>query len=148
MDMPPIIEGLVLHIAKYIDGQDRSCDHRCLFCMERMNRASLGKTPTAAMIYAVLSNLSRRFPSATTIYIAGGEPTQRVDLLDIVSSARKRVPSVSLSTHGDYPEPERVAKSLALAGLTSVCLSLHGNTPEMHECTRSFKGALNELWRR
>ena len=26
----------VIHVAKYLDGYDRLCDHNCIFCMERM----------------------------------------------------------------------------------------------------------------
>ena len=52
---------VVIHVAKYLDGNDRLCHHDCLFCMERMEPGNSNEfLPTIQEIDKALLNYSDR----------------------------------------------------------------------------------------
>lgn len=69
------------------------------------------------------------------VSIAGGEPTTRRDLEDVIRLARRHGLSARLTTNATMIDLER-AKALRKAGLRMVQVSLDGATPATHEAVR------------
>ena len=130
---------LVLHVCKYIDGLYRKCTHDCIFCSENTDEKQTNRTlPSLEMIQKVLEQNGHNFDG---IYIAGGEPTLRDDLYDIVRIASKKADKIYISTHGDLEYPEEIAIALKKSGATHIAFSLHGADAEMHDKTTRKEGS-------
>jgi MoaA/NifB/PqqE/SkfB family radical SAM enzyme len=74
---------------------------------------------------------------AQTLAFAGGDPTLRADLLELVKYAKVAGMRVEVQTNAHSVGP--VAWSALLAS-DRVCLSLDGSTPERHDAVRKTRG--------
>ena len=115
-----------------IDVTNR-CNLRCPVCFA--NAAVSGRLyePTQDEIRDMLKNLRSLKPHPTSaIQYAGGEPTVRKDLVDLVKMAKEEgFTHVQIATNGLRlaRKPEWV-KELREAGLNTVYLAFDGTTPE------------------
>jgi len=131
-----------MHVNKHIDGLDRTCDHKCVFCLERIEPdCGAVVVPSCEKIRDALATLAKSNCNVNKIYIAGGEPTLRNDIYDIVRLAKMHFPEVCLNTHGDFSDSATRVSALVEAGLTEVCLSLHGDVASIHEWHTRTKGS-------
>jgi MoaA/NifB/PqqE/SkfB family radical SAM enzyme len=141
--------SVVLHVSKYLDGLDRKCNHDCLFCIERMEpNSSAEEISDLLFLERALDEAKNRFETIHTIYIAGGEPTMREDIADIVGMAANYKSNVCLSSNCDYPNQDIINK-LIKAGITQVATSIHGSSEKIHDYLTqkegSFKNTLNTI---
>lgn len=142
-------EYVVLHVCKYLDGLNRKCNHNCIFCFENVDLEKSNKfLPTIEMINKVLVDIkqhNRKYgvTKLTKVYVAGGEPTLREDIFDIIKLVAQTSDMVFLSSHADYEYPEIVIPKLKQAGITHLSISLHGPDAETHEAATRTPGSFN-----
>ena len=115
-----------------IDVTNR-CNLRCPVCFA--NAAVSGRLyePTQDEIREMLRNLRNLKPHPTpAIQYAGGEPTVRKDLAELVAMAKEEgFTHVQIATNGlRLARKENFAKELKDAGLNTVYLAFDGVTPE------------------
>lgn len=124
----------VLHVAKYLDGYDRLCDHNCIFCMERMEPGGSDESlPTLSDIKSAILQYIAEYGEITKLYIAGGEPTLRKDFADIIKLVQDYCDNIILSTCCDYKDCDEVVNTICKLGIKNVATSIHGSTEEIHD---------------
>lgn len=132
----------VLHVAKYLDGYDRLCDHNCIFCMERMEPGDSNEVlPTLSEIKSAILQYIDRYGKITKLYIAGGEPTLREDFADIVKLTQEFCNNIILSTCCDYRNMQQTVEKICRLGIKRVATSIHGSTSEIHDELTGIKGS-------
>ena len=115
-----------------IDVTNR-CNLRCPVCFA--NAAASGRLfePTQDEIRQMLKNLRNLKPHPTpAIQYAGGEPTVRKDIVELVAMAKEEgFTHVQIATNGlKLAMKENLAQELKDAGLNTVYLAFDGVTPE------------------
>lgn len=132
----------VIHVAKYIDGYDRLCNHNCVFCMERMEPGDSNEIlPTLHDIKMAISRYTDQYGEITKLYIAGGEPTLREDFSDIVRLLQEYCNDIVLSTCCDYKDTSKIADMISELGIKHVATSIHGSTSEIHDWLTGIEGS-------
>lgn len=121
-----------------IDVTNR-CNLKCPICFA--NAAASGRLyePTQDEIRDMLRNLRNLKPHPTpAIQYAGGEPTVRKDLVELVAMAKEEgFTHVQIATNGlRLARKEELPKQLKEAGLNTVYLSFDGVTPEPYIASR------------
>lgn len=116
------------------------CNNSCVFC-PLDDRGRAGFEPPAADLLALLEEKKSR--ACDRLVIAGGEPTLRDDLDELVRAGRELGLDVLLQTNGRRLAYEGYLASLTSAGLERIDVSLHGPRREIHEhhtrAPRSFR---------
>jgi MoaA/NifB/PqqE/SkfB family radical SAM enzyme len=107
-----------------------ACNLGCPFCF-RTRDVPVDTENAKRIIDAVAAG------GAQTLAFAGGDPTLRVDLLELVRYAEVAGMRVEVQTNAHAVGP--VAWSALLAS-DRVCLSLDGSTPERHDAVRKTRG--------
>lgn len=106
------------------------CDNDCLHCVTADKR-KFGDLPAAKIREEIAYY---RNHAEALLVITGGEPTLRPELPDLIHQGRKRgFTRIELQTNGRRLANERLARTLAGAGLTSALVALHGPHPEIHD---------------
>jgi MoaA/NifB/PqqE/SkfB family radical SAM enzyme len=122
---------------------DYRCNQRCVGCGV-INEGG----PSLSSRELVLAMIDGRRQGITQLWIGGGEPTLRRDLLPCIREARARgYTRVRLQTNAAmlaYPE---VAQRLAAAGLTDVAVSIKGPDARTHDRMARTEGAFDLLCR-
>ena len=141
---------VVIHVAKFLDGNDRVCNHDCIFCIERMEPGiSNGKLASVLEIDKALSNYVNIKGNIEKIYIAGGEPTLRRDFEQVVKIVQNYCPSIILSTNCDFDNPQMIDIIVDKLHLQAVATSLHSHLPKRHDmitkCSGSFDRTLSTV---
>lgn len=121
-----------------IDVTNR-CNLRCPVCFA--NAANSGRLyePTKEEVRQMLKNLRNLKPFPTpAIQYAGGEPTVRKDLVELIAMAKEEgFTHVQLATNGlRLARKENFAKELKEAGLNTVYMAFDGVTPEPYISSR------------
>jgi MoaA/NifB/PqqE/SkfB family radical SAM enzyme len=151
--LPQPYTHVVLHACKYIDGLNRKCSHNCLFCFENIDLEKSCKIlPSIKMIEEVFADIYKHnkkygIDKLENIYIAGGEPTMREDIFDIIELASQMAHNTFLSSHADYEQPDILIPKLKKVGITNISISLHGHNPETHEFVTRTKGSFENTMR-
>ena len=115
-----------------IDVTNR-CNLRCPVCFANAAAAGYLYEPTQDEIRQMLKNLRNLKPYPTpAIQYAGGEPTVRKDIVELVAMAKEEgFTHVQIATNGlRLARKENLAKELKEAGLNTVYLAFDGVTPE------------------
>lgn len=134
-----------IHVAKYLDGNDRLCHHDCLFCMERMEPGDSNELlPTIQEIDNALLNYSTSRNGISKIYIAGGEPTLRKDFTEIVKTVKKYCDNIVLSTSCDYDDPDEMINAIQMLGIRQIATSVHSNLPSTHDKLTGIEGSFEK----
>jgi MoaA/NifB/PqqE/SkfB family radical SAM enzyme len=147
--LPRPYNHIVLHACKYIDGLNRRCNHNCIFCFENVDLEKSNKMlPTLEMINSVFNdvcNHNKKYgvSKLDTVYIAGGEPTMRDDIFDIIQLVSNRSNTVFISSHADYENPNASIKGIKKSGITNASISLHGHNAKTHEFVTNTKGSFD-----
>ncbi|UJR84364.1 radical SAM protein [Sandaracinus amylolyticus] len=122
---------------------DYRCNQRCLGCGV-MNEGG----PSLSSRDLVAAMIDGRRQGITQLWIGGGEPTLRRDLLPLIREARARgYTRVRLQTNAAmlaYPE---VARRLADAGATEIAVSIKGPDATTHDRFARTEGAFDLLCR-
>lgn len=122
---------------------DYRCNNRCLGCF---SVSDSGDSMSGREILSFLELGKRR--GASKLWLGGGEPTLRKDLLPTIRTARKLgYTDVKLQTNGmllAYPE---FVQKLRAAGLTDVSFSLKGADSEIHDRLTATPGCFDLLLR-
>jgi MoaA/NifB/PqqE/SkfB family radical SAM enzyme len=116
---------------------DYRCNLRCLGC-----RACEGGTESlgGATVRALLEDARRR--NISNLWIGGGEPTLRDDLLSIVATARRLgFGRVLLQTNGLRLAYPRYVDALVAAGVTDVSLNVKSHRADVHDALSRHEGA-------
>ena len=112
------------------------CNMRCRHCYSWKIRDR--RTLSSEVILGAVAELAQ-WVGPYKLFLAGGEPTIRKDLPDIVRAASSGGCMVSLATNG-YLLDEARAEALVTAGLDHVDLALDSLNPEIHDRFRGRKG--------
>lgn len=115
-----------------IDVTNR-CNLRCPVCFANAAAAGYLYEPTQDEIRQMLRNLRNLKPHpCPAIQYAGGEPTVRKDIVELVKMAKEEgFTHVQIATNGiRLAKRENLAKELKEAGLNTVYLAFDGVTPE------------------
>lgn len=111
---------------------DYRCNNRCLGCFSAQAEGSAGPEMTSREIVQEL-DLGRK-QGARWLWLGGGEPTLRPDLVGVVRAAKKLgYERIKLQTNGmrlAYPD---YVRALADAGATEVNFSIKGATSATHD---------------
>lgn len=111
----------------------QGCDLCCRLCFAGSARP-LEDELTTREVFRALDNLAEA--GAKAIVFAGGEPTLREDLPEIISyAAREKYMFVAINTDGQNLANRKYTESLAKAGLHRVRLSIDG-LKETHDWNR------------
>lgn len=123
------------------------CNLSCSFCFmtESRSKAAPGGELTLAGLKELVDGLSQR---PRRFYLAGGEPSLKKGLAELVSHIKKRGHFCRITTNA-FSLGASGAKSLIEAGLDEFTVSLHGE-PAVHDKLVGAKGAaarIEELFR-
>jgi MoaA/NifB/PqqE/SkfB family radical SAM enzyme len=116
------------------------CNSRCVMCniwKLAREKPEVVKDELSTQDY---TNLLNELSEAGTkrIFISGGEPLLREDILDIIGHAKRRM-QVELVTNGMLVT-ETTAEGLVRSGLDAIDFSIDGAAPEIHEKFRRVRG--------
>jgi uncharacterized radical SAM superfamily Fe-S cluster-containing enzyme len=116
------------------------CDMRCPICFANASQPTDLYKPTLKMIHSMLKFLKKQNPQPLAVMFAGGEPTVRDDIVEIVSMAHELEFMILLATNGIRmsQNPELVRK-LKKEGLNIVYLQFDGLTDSPYEKLRGAK---------
>ncbi len=121
-----------------IDVTNR-CNLRCPICFANASHSGRLFEPSQDEIRQMLKNLRNLKPFPTTaIQYAGGEPTVRNDIVELVEMAKEEgFTHVQIATNGlRLARKEDLAKELKDAGLNTVYMAFDGVTPEPYISSR------------
>ena len=121
-----------------------ACNMKCKHCLFFSNNKDFNlKALSTDEIFKIIDNISKD-SSLNAIWLSGGEPLLRKDIVEICKyiSSKKIIPSIS--TNGVLMTPE-LAKKLYEAGVNYIHLSIDGSTPETHDRLRGVDGAFEKL---
>ncbi|MCD7781986.1 MAG: radical SAM protein [Methanosphaera sp.] len=121
-----------------IDVTNR-CNLRCPICFANAATSGTLYEPTQDEIRQMLRNLRKNHPVKTpAIQYAGGEPTVREDLVDLIKIAKEEgFVHTQIATNGiAIANDENYAKELKDAGLNTVYLQFDGMTEEPYIIAR------------
>lgn len=85
--------------------------------------------------------------SASRCWLAGGEPTLRSDLLELIAALRLPGRAIGLETDGLRLTDERAAARLREAGLDSVRIALHSAHADAHDFVSGIEGGARQAVR-
>ncbi len=117
------------------------CDHHCVGCS---NVYAADHTATEAPLPAVTwaTILQSIAPDAVQLRITGGEPTLHPEFFEILDMTTSYEAWVTLSTHGQWAEPEALVTHLNMyPNISGLLLSLHGATAATHEAFTATPGS-------
>ena len=135
---------VVIHVAKYLDGNDRLCHHDCLFCIERMEPGySNGLLPSISAIDLALSHYVKVRGRIYKVYIAGGEPTLRSDFKDIVNVVYQYCENIVVSTSCDFDEPDNMIEIIGTLGIKCIATSIHSHFSKVHDILTGSRGSFD-----
>lgn len=117
------------------------CNNDCLHCVTADKRR-FGRL-TATRIKEEIA-FYKDHPEATLV-ITGGEPTIRQELAEVIHYARGLgFTRIEIQTNARRLANERLARSLAEAGLTSALVALHAPVAEVHDRITQRAGGFAE----
>ncbi|MCW4015401.1 MAG: radical SAM protein [Candidatus Bathyarchaeota archaeon] len=122
------------------------CDLRCPICFANASKPPDLYRPSLETIHNMLKFLKNQDLPPLAVMFAGGEPTVRDDIVEIVKMAHDMKFMILLATNGIRMsnDPELVRK-LKKAGLNIVYLQFDGLTDEPYEKLRNAKLLPNKL---
>jgi uncharacterized radical SAM superfamily Fe-S cluster-containing enzyme len=122
------------------------CDLRCPICFANASKPPDLYRPSLEKIHEMLKHLKKQELPPLAVMFAGGEPTVRDDIVEIVKMAHDLKFMILLATNGIRMsnDPELV-KQLKKAGLNIVYLQFDGLTDSPYEKLRNAKLLPNKL---
>ncbi|MDG6223396.1 MAG: radical SAM protein [Candidatus Bathyarchaeota archaeon] len=122
------------------------CDLRCPICFANASQPPDLYKPSKEKIHDMLKFLKKQDPAPLAVMFAGGEPTVRDDIVEIVQMAHDLKYMILLATNGVRMsnDPELVRK-LKKAGLNIVYMQFDGLTDAPYKKLRNAKLLPNKL---
>ncbi len=116
------------------------CDLRCPICFANASNPSDLYEPTLETIHNMLKFLKTQNPPPLAVMFAGGEPTVRDDVIEIVKMAHDLEFMILLATNGiRMSQNPKLVENLKKAGLNIVYLQFDGLTDSPYEQLRGAK---------
>jgi uncharacterized radical SAM superfamily Fe-S cluster-containing enzyme len=114
------------------------CNLQCPICFAHAGKAGYVYEPSVEEIKDMLVNLRSNKPvPAPAVQFAGGEPTMRKDLPEIIKLAKEvGFPHIEIATNGLMLTQKGFPKKLAEAGLSTVYMQFDGMTPKPYLAAR------------
>lgn len=119
------------------------CNLRCAHCLSDSGAARKGEMSYSQGVALIDEMAANR---AFFLYLSGGEPFLRPDLLELIERARAYGISVSLATNGVFVTPEK-AGHLKSLGVAEVMVSLDGPDAASHDAFRGVPGTFHAALR-
>lgn len=120
------------------------CNMNCKHCLFYENtKIERQKELTTKEVYQIIDNLSKE-KKLKAIWLSGGEPLMRKDIVEICKYISNYGIEPSLSTNGILLTPEKI-KQLEEAGVKYMHLSIDGATASTHDALRQVKGSFDKL---
>ncbi|MHA1832979.1 MAG: tetraether lipid synthase Tes [Candidatus Baldrarchaeia archaeon] len=126
------------HTALALIDVTNRCNLRCPICFANAASAGYVYEPSKEEIRKILINFRNNRPvPAPAVQFAGGEPTVREDLPELIKMAKEvGFPHVEIATNGLRLMDEEYARKLKEAGLSTIYLQFDGVTPKPYEIAR------------
>lgn len=122
----------------------RSCNNRCLFCLDSEELS--GRPCTSEEVEAAI--LEGRGLGAHRLVLSGGEPTLHPRFSELVGFARKAgFPWIQAVTNGRMFAYGGFCRKAASAGLDEATVSLHGDSALLHDRLAGVPGAFEQTMR-
>lgn len=127
-------------VERPVDWLELSADHRCNNrCVGCFSAQGVGDAMSSQEIVRELDLARRR--GARALWLGGGEPTLRTDLVGVVRAARKLgYTRIKLQTNGMRLAHHEYLRALQDAGLTEVNFSIKGATAATHDALADTPG--------
>ncbi|MDP8225729.1 MAG: radical SAM protein [Candidatus Lernaella stagnicola] len=125
------------------------CNLRCPYCFNAENVVARSKEISLAQFQAMADDWARYRPG---IFISGGEPFSRQDLVEVIAAFKAHGLPVGLVTNGTLVDEDK-ARRLAALGLDAFMVSVHGQR-EVHDKAVGIPGSFDKtmeairLWSR
>lgn len=120
------------------------CNMNCKHCLFYENtKLDVEKELSTEEVYKIIDNLAQE-KKLTAIWLSGGEPLLRKDIVEVCKYISEHGIEPSLSTNGILLTPEKI-KALEEAGVKYIHLSIDGATANTHDTLRGVKGSFNKL---
>ena len=120
------------------------CNMYCKHCLFYENtKIEKAKELTTEEVYKIIDNLSKE-KKLNAIWLSGGEPLLRKDIVDICKKISEYDIKPTISTNGILLT-DKLIKDLYNAGVTYIHLSIDGGNAKTHEALRGVKGSFNLL---
>ena len=120
------------------------CNMYCKHCLFFQNtQKGIEKELNTKQMYKIIENIAKD-KSVNAIWLSGGEPLLRKDIVDICQKISDYNIKPSISTNGILLN-EKLIEKLHNAGVDYIHLSIDGGTAKTHEDLRGVKGSFELL---
>jgi pyrroloquinoline quinone biosynthesis protein E len=126
------------------------CNRKCPYCFFNVYQFGVGSRTSPPDATFPLSDAIRMVHEmsligAADLYLTGGEPFLRIDILDVIEEASR----VRVRTHAvtKYPISQAFARQLAKSGISSITVSLDDDRPKQAAALAGAPGYLPEAAR-
>lgn len=120
------------------------CNMNCKHCLFYENTKLENKEELSTKeVYKIIDNLAKE-KSLNAIWLSGGEPLLRKDIVEICKYISSYGIEPSLSTNGILLDKQKI-EELSNAGVKYIHLSIDGAKPQTHDNLRGVKGSFNKL---
>jgi uncharacterized radical SAM superfamily Fe-S cluster-containing enzyme len=127
-------------------GVTNECDLRCPICFANASKPPDLYKPSLETIHNMLKHLKKQELPPLAVMFAGGEPTVRDDIVEIVKMAHELKFMILLATNGiRMSKDPKLVKDLKKAGLNIVYLQFDGLTDAPYKKLRNAKLLPNKL---
>jgi len=114
-----------------------TCNLDCVYCYSRCTKKAQSKELTTDEWKGAIDQLIEA--GVVHLFIEGGEPLYRLDILDILHHCRHRV-MTWIRTNGTLVTP-KLATDLQNAGVSTMLVDIHGAKPETHDLVVGHPGS-------
>jgi sulfatase maturation enzyme AslB (radical SAM superfamily) len=119
-----------------------SCNNRCIFCYDRLNRDLPEKTTKE-----LKKEITSAFQSGVSrLNLLGGEPTIRPDIIEILIHAKNTgFNNVMITTNGRMLAYSKFAREIIKTGISQIVVSIHGASASVHDALTGCPGSFKQL---
>ena len=124
----------------------KDCNLRCQFCdLWRIKDHDSTAMSNDLSLSEIINFIDEAKKMGTVlIYLVGGEPLLRPDIIEIVREINKRGLAFSLVTNATLLSKE-IIKNLAHEGLRHIVISIDSSFPEIHDELRGVRGTFEKV---
>ncbi len=120
------------------------CNMNCKHCLFYQNtKKGITKELSTEEVYKIIDNVSKD-KNVSAIWISGGEPLLRKDIVEVCKYISSKGIVPSLSTNGILLDEDLIDK-LYSSGVNYIHLSLDGAKAHTHDSLRGVPGSYNKL---
>jgi len=116
------------------------CNNRCKFCVREYNERFRFDKSTKA-IKMILRDSKAHYEE---VIFTGGEPTIRLDIIELVSYAKKLGYKIQIQTNGRMFFYKNFCEEIISAGADTFAISIHGCNAKLHDYLTGIKGGFEQ----